>query len=71
MAKSEADIKKADDKMVSTLLKKSSIWHPAESINNFIGVAGIKGKQLLSDIGLADTKSFTSFGDFDKASLED
>ena len=57
--------------MVSTLLKKSSILHPIESINNLIGAAGIKAKQILGDIGLADTKTFTTFGDYDKASQED
>jgi hypothetical protein len=38
--------------MKSALLKKSSIKSPIESINNLIGYAGIKLKNIGEDIGI-------------------
>lgn len=38
--------------MVSTLMKKSSIWSPVESLNNYIGAIGIKTKMIGEDLGI-------------------
>ena len=52
--------------MISSLWNKSSIFHPVESLNNLIGIAGIGGKILLEKLNLADTNSFTTYGEFEK-----
>lgn len=56
--------------MVSKLWEKSSILKPIESLNNLVGIIGIGGKILLDRLGVTDTKTFTTFGDYDKLPKE-
>lgn len=66
MAKNEEDIRKADKKMVSTLAGKLSFLSPVESINNLVAMAGIGGKMLLDKLGITNTNTYTSFGDYEE-----
>lgn len=52
LSKGAEDVRRADNKMVSSLVGKSSIWSPIESINNLVGAAGIKAKTIGEDLGV-------------------
>ena len=64
-------IREADNKMVSKLVSESSIWHPIDSINNLVAAAGIKGKTLLEDWGIAGADTFTKTSEKKKLSQAD
>jgi hypothetical protein len=49
--------------MVSTLWDKSSIFHPIDSLNNIVGLSGIKAKTIGEDMGLFGKESFTKTGE--------
>jgi hypothetical protein len=56
--------------MVSRLAKKTAttFWNPlniADTFNNLAGIAGIGGKMILEDIGLASKDTFTKAGNIE------
>lgn len=62
LAKNEKDIRDADVHMIKQNAKNLSIFHPLESLNSLVGMAGIGSKIGLESIGLASKDTFTKTG---------